>query len=117
MKKLFKKPSFRNKKRTPAKFLTLLKKKKQHSEQFFSFFFVDGILFFLVFFSTLVYLVSFISDGSLTDPEIKPGGEHLKALNPAQVPKPILPHPKDHAAAEVAHHRQSEFVCALLTSN
>lgn len=44
----------------------------------------------------------------LRAPEIKNNGEHLKAPNPAQVPKPILPRPKDHAAAEAAHHRQND---------
>lgn len=66
----------------------------------------------------LICLVLLISDVvadllnvsfSLPAPEIKNNGEHLKVPNPAQVPKPILPRPKDHAAAEAAHHRQSEF--------
>lgn len=66
----------------------------------------------------LIYLVLLISKVvadllnvslSLPAPEIKNDGDHLKVPNPAQVPKPILPHPKDHAAAEAAHHRQSEL--------
>lgn len=66
-----------------------------------------------------MYLVLLIADVvtdllnvsfSLPVPEIKNDGDHLKVPNPAQVPKPVLQHHKDRAAAEPAHHRQSEFV-------